>query len=253
MSFTVKKLAELSGVSVRTLHWYDEVGLLKPAFIGANGYRYYKEEQLLILQQVLFFKELGFNLNDIQNLMAQKDFDKIRSLHTHKQVLVNDIDRENQLIETIDKTIMHLRGKKGMSSEELYRGFDKDKHKEYEQYIVKYYGTKGEDLLFESKKRTEKWGDKEWRQAKDEGDLIHKDLAKAIDSGLSPESEEVQRIIRRHFEMQGKYFDLTKDVYTGLADLYKDHPDFKKYFDVYHKDMIPFIGKAIKYFAEKNL
>jgi DNA-binding transcriptional MerR regulator len=87
MAFTVKKLAKLSGVSVRTLHWYDEIGLLKPAYLGANHYRYYQEEQLLILQQILFFKELGFNLNDIQSLLAERDFDKLNSLEAHKQVL----------------------------------------------------------------------------------------------------------------------------------------------------------------------
>lgn len=87
MVFTVANLAKISGVSVRTLHWYDEVGLLKPAYHGSNGYRYYEEEQLLILQQILFFRELGFELKQIQKVLKRGDFDKIIALSSHRQVL----------------------------------------------------------------------------------------------------------------------------------------------------------------------
>ena len=109
MSYTVKKLATLSGVSARTLHWYDEIGLLKPAYYGDNSYRYYEEEQLLLLQQILFFRELGFNLNDIQKMLTSSDFDKVRALHAHKQTLAEDVNRMQELIQTIDKTILHLK------------------------------------------------------------------------------------------------------------------------------------------------
>ena len=76
MTYTVNQLAKLSGVSVRTLHFYDEIGLLKPAYYGENNYRYYEEEQLLILQQILFFREMGCPLNDIQRILSSNDFDK---------------------------------------------------------------------------------------------------------------------------------------------------------------------------------
>ncbi|HEV8052077.1 MAG TPA: MerR family transcriptional regulator, partial [Parachlamydiaceae bacterium] len=84
MVYTVTKLAKISGVSIRTLHWYDHIDLLKPAYYGANGYRYYEEEQLLILQQILFFRELGFELKQIQKLLARGDFDKIVALSSHR-------------------------------------------------------------------------------------------------------------------------------------------------------------------------
>src|SRR5580693_668450 len=87
MAFTVNKLAKLSGVSVRTLHFYDEIGLLKPAYYGDNNYRYYEEAQLLMLQQILFFRELGFQLNDIQRIIASPDFDKIKALESHRKIL----------------------------------------------------------------------------------------------------------------------------------------------------------------------
>lgn len=88
MSYKVKQLAKISGISVRTLHWYDEKGVLKPSYHGANGYRYYEEEQLLMLQQILFFRDLGLGLNDIQKLLQRDDFDKVKALQSHRQVLI---------------------------------------------------------------------------------------------------------------------------------------------------------------------
>lgn len=87
MVYTVAKLAKISGVSIRTLHWYDEIGLLKPAYHGANGYRYYEEKELLQLQQILFFKELGLTLKQIRKVIGKSDFDQIAALHSHRRAL----------------------------------------------------------------------------------------------------------------------------------------------------------------------
>lgn len=152
MAYTVKQLAKISNVSVRTLHWYDEIGLLKPAYQGANSYRYYEEKQCLKLQQILFFRELGFPLNDIQKLLMQDDFDHIKALEAHKQILERDINRKNQLIATIDKTIQHLRGKHKMSNEELYYGFDSQRQKQYERELVK-EGVVSQDWMDKYKKK----------------------------------------------------------------------------------------------------
>src|SRR3990170_4535706 len=135
MAYTVTKLAQISGVSVRTLHWYDEVGLLKPAYYGANGYRYYEEEQLLILQQILFFRELGFELKQIKRVLGRSDFDKMVALSSHRKVLQKNLERTKKLIKTIDKTIEHLKGTKKMKEQEMYYGFSKEKQAEYEKQI----------------------------------------------------------------------------------------------------------------------
>lgn len=253
MAYTVKQLAKMSGVSVRTLHWYDEIGILKPAFHGANGYRYYEEKQMLTLQQILFFKELGFDLHDIQKMLSQSDFDNIKALQAHRTILEKNIDRKKALITTIDKTLLHLRGEQVMSDKELYQGFDSARQKEYEQYLVKYHGTAAEDLLFASRKKTAKWDKDEWDDVKNQGDAIHKDLAKAIDQGLSIDCDEVQAIIHRHYQMIERFYEPNKEIYIGLTELYVQHPDFKKFFDVYHPDMIAFIGAAIRCYANKNL
>ena len=123
MVYTVKKLAKISGISIRTLRFYDEIGLLKPAYYGDNNYRYYEEEQLLMLQQILFYRELSFPLNDIQRIISSDDFNKIDALISHKQVLAQNLDRTKKLIKTVNQTIAHLRGKITMCDEKLFIGF----------------------------------------------------------------------------------------------------------------------------------
>src|SRR5580700_1485798 len=123
MAYTVSQVAGLSGVSVRTLHFYDEVGLLKPAYVSANGYRYYEEPQLLMLQQILFYRELGFELKDIRSILGRADFEQAATLESHRSVLEKNLARTQTLIATIDKTIEHVRGTKKMSSEEMFAGF----------------------------------------------------------------------------------------------------------------------------------
>jgi DNA-binding transcriptional MerR regulator len=104
MAYTVKKLAAMSAVSVRALHFYDEVGLLKPAYLGGNGYRIYEEPQLLMLQQILFYRELGFELKQIKKILSGPGFDKIAALESHRKVLQKNLAETRKLIVTIDKT-----------------------------------------------------------------------------------------------------------------------------------------------------
>jgi DNA-binding transcriptional MerR regulator len=108
---------------VRTLHFYDEMTPLKPAYSKANGYRIYEEPQLLMLQQILFYRELGFELKRVKEILSQQKFDRIAALKSHRQVLEKNVTRTRTLIETIDKTISHVKGTKKMNSEELFMGF----------------------------------------------------------------------------------------------------------------------------------
>jgi DNA-binding transcriptional MerR regulator len=110
MAYTVKQVAAMSSVSVRTLHFYDETGVLKPAYHKANGYRYYEEPQLLALQQILFYRELGFELKQIRQILDRDDFENLDALQSHRDILQKNLARTRTLIETIDKTIKHLKG-----------------------------------------------------------------------------------------------------------------------------------------------
>jgi DNA-binding transcriptional MerR regulator/quercetin dioxygenase-like cupin family protein len=123
MKQTVKQVAKMSGVSVRTLHFYDETGLLKPARHAASGYRIYEEPQLLILQQILLYREMGFELKQIKAILGRANFEKVAALQSHRKVLEKKLARTRTLIVTIDKTIDHLKGTKKMKGEEMFAGF----------------------------------------------------------------------------------------------------------------------------------
>jgi DNA-binding transcriptional MerR regulator len=123
MGYTVRQVARLSGVSVRTLHFYDEIGLLEPAYQAPNGYRVYEEPQLLTLQQILFYRELGFELKQIREILGRPDFEKVTALLSHRKVLEETLSRTRTLLRTIDNTAEHLKGRKQMTNEEMFAGF----------------------------------------------------------------------------------------------------------------------------------
>ncbi len=145
MAYTVKQLADLAGVSVRTLHYYDEIGLLTPDAYGENGYRYYDEDALLRLQQILFFRELDFRLDEIKAIIDRPDFDVLRALQTHRVTLAEKAARLGGLINTVDKTILRLKGELGMSDKELFEGFDEEKQKQYAEEARKRWGSESVD------------------------------------------------------------------------------------------------------------
>lgn len=246
MAYTVNKLAKLSGVSTRTLRFYDEIGLLKPAYVGDNDYRYYEEEQLLILQQILFYRELDFPLSEIQRIIRSDNFDKIEALQSHKCILEQRLDRAKQMIKTIDKTISHLRGKEKMKDEELYYGFDSEKQEKYEKQLVA-EGVVTQEYMDEYKK---KMTDHDIDKFMQEGKEINDALISAINEGLKPSSQEVQAIIRRHHAWVG--WNPTKDGYIGLCERYLT-PEFKKFYDQLHSELLNYIVEAIRIFAEREL
>jgi DNA-binding transcriptional MerR regulator len=251
MAYTVNKLAKLSGVSARTLHFYDEIGLLKPAYVGENNYRYYEEEQLLMLQQILFYRELGMPLSEIQRIISSDDFDKIEALQSHKKVLEESLDRSQQMIKTIDKTISHLRGKEKMKDKELYYGFDSEKAKEHERTLVE-KGIVTQEFMDECNKKIKKWSDKEKNDFIVEGENIMKALVAALEKKLQPSSTEVQALMRRHYDWIELSWTPTKESYIGLTDLYQT-PDFRVFFDTRHPELLDFIVKSMKIFAEREL
>jgi len=123
MAYTVKQVAAISGVSVRTLHFYDETGLLVPAYVGPNGYRFYEEPQLLILQQILFYREMGFELKQIKPMLGRTTSGQIPALESHRLLLQKKVVQTKTLLQTIDRTIDHLKGNTKMKTEEMFAGF----------------------------------------------------------------------------------------------------------------------------------
>ncbi|MBS3904378.1 MAG: MerR family transcriptional regulator [Simkania sp.] len=252
MTYTVTKLAKISGVSVRTLHWYDEVGLLKPAYYGANGYRYYEEEQLLILQQILFFRELGFELKQIRRVLGRSDFDKMVALSSHRQVLKKNLEQTRKLVKTIDKTIEHLKGTKKMKEKEMFSGFSKEQQAEYERQIIERFGEQGKVLIEESKQNAKKWSKTDEENFKEEFAAICKELTRLLEKNFKVGTSEVQNVVRRHYLWLSKCWTPTQESYAGHGQFIADS-DLRKAYEAYHPRLPEFIAEAIQVFANKEL
>ncbi len=255
MAYTVKKLAKISGVSIRTLHYYDEIGLLKPAYHGSNGYRFYEEEQLLILQQILFFRELGFELKQIQKVIGRKDFDKIAALSSHRQVLQKNLVRTKELIKTIDKTIKHLKGTQKMKEEDLYCGFiTKEQQAEYLTYLKNRFG-KDHPYFAEAEKNVKNWTKADLEHYKKESDADMKALAKLMESQVSPGSLEVQALVNKLYQWVKGFWTPNKESFIELGQMYTEL-EWKKFFgryDDHHPRLAKFLASGMKIFAEREL
>jgi DNA-binding transcriptional MerR regulator len=255
MAYTVAKLAKISGVSIRTLHWYDEIGLLKPAYHGANGYRYYEEEQLLLLQQILFFRELGFELKQIEGILKSSDFNRLAALSSHRKVLEKNLEKTKKLIKTIDRTIQHIQGTKKMKDEELYLGFSKEKQNEYQKYLINRFGNQVEASIKETVVNFKDLGKEGFENSKKEWNDICKNLAIQLKNKAIAGAPEVQKIIRKHFEWLKGYWTADRNSYPQLGDQYVGF-EWKQAFEPYdaeHPKLAQFLADGMKIFAEKNL
>jgi MerR family transcriptional regulator, thiopeptide resistance regulator len=255
MAYTVKKLAEISGVSIRTLHFYDEIGLLRPAYNGSNGYRFYEEEQLLILQQILFFRELGFELKQIKNIIGRKDFDKIAALSSHRQVLQKNLARTKELIKTIDKTVEHLKGNQKMKEEDLYCGFiTKEQQAEYLTYLKNRLG-KDHPYFAEAERNVKNWTKADLENYKNESDADMKALAKLMEKQFSTSSPEVQILVGKLYEWVKKFWTPNRESFIALGQMYTEL-EWKKFFgkyDLNHPKLAMYLASGMKIFAEREL
>jgi DNA-binding transcriptional MerR regulator len=252
MAYTVKQLAKLSGVSVRTLHYYDEVGLLKPAYHGANGYRYYGEPQLLMLQQILFYRELGFGLKQIHRILGRGDFDKVAALKSHREVLRKDLSRTRRLIATIDKTIEHLKGKKKMKEQEMFVGFDPKQQAKHEAYLIDRFGEGMKEGIAGSKRKVKHWTKADWEKSGAAFAAICQDLVGVMNRKLPATSPEAQQVIRRHFEWLKQFWTPNRESYAGHGCLIMDS-ELRKAYEAHDANLPEFVADAIKIYAENEL
>ncbi len=244
MAYTVKQLADLAGVSIRTLHYYDQIGLLRPETYGQNGYRYYGESAMLRLQQILFFKELDFSLEQIQAVIDRPDFDVLHALQSHRAALQHKSARLERLIQTIDTTILHLKGKTQMSKQQYFEGFSEEKQKQYEQEIRRRYG----DQAFEDVTDWNSYTAEQKADIQEQSKAIYRDLAANMHKG--PQSPEVQQIIARWHQHLRYFYEPSVERLRGLAQLYNEHPDFVATFTRIHPDLPPFLRRAIEYYCQ---
>jgi DNA-binding transcriptional MerR regulator len=253
--YTVKQVAKLSGVSVRTLHHYDEVGLLKPAAVGANGYRYYGKDELLRLQQILFHRELGFALEEIRKVLDAPDFDRKLALRTHRDRLAADARRYRRLVRTIDETLAALEGATTMDDSQMYKGFPPEKQAEYERWLVDRYGGDMAERIEAGKRKMKGWSPAEFDAGLAEIEAIETGLAKALTGGLPADSDAVMALMRRHHAWVARAWPKppTAAAYVGLGGLYQEHPDFRARYEAKAAGLTEYMAAAMKAFAERDL
>ena len=241
MAYTVKQLSTLAGVSIRTLHYYDEVGLLKPETYGANGYRIYGDQAVYRLQQILFFKELDFSLEEIKRILDRPQFNLLQTLEIHKGALQSREKRLKHLIATIDQTILHMKGKLAMKPKEMFSGFTEEKQKQYEAEIRQRYGEKA----FEGVKDWNSYSVAQKAHIQAESQAIYQDIKASMTEGL--DSPEVQACVARWHQHLRYFYEPSVERLSGLADMYVDHPDFASMFtENFGPGFAEFLRQAIK-------
>jgi len=245
--YTVKQLADLAGVTPRTLRHYDTIGLLRPSSVGDNGYRRYDEAAALRLQQIRFYRELDLGLEQIAALLAQPDFDAEATLRQHREALQQRVARLDQLIATIDKTILHLRGQTEMSTDELFAGFDEETQARYEQEAAEMYDPK---IVAESSRRWKSYTAEDRTRIQREGGQIYQDMVALL--GRDPADAAVQAVVARWHQNLRAFYEPTPDILRGLGQAYEEDPRFATFFAGLHPGLPAFLNRAIESYVASS-
>ncbi|WP_083089653.1 MerR family transcriptional regulator [Clostridium septicum] len=248
--YKIKEVATMAGISVRTLHYYDEINLLKPNFINKSGYRVYSKDDIERLHQILFFKELSFSLNEIKNIVNNPNFDKVEVLKIQKELLLRKRNRLDEIINSISDILSNSNN--SLDYNERFKVFNmkeiEEFKKKYEKEVREKYPKK---IVDECNKKTNKYNKDDWKKIQDNADEIFNSLAKLMDS--NPSCEEVQNLIEEYRNhITSNFYQCTIEIYRGLGELYVTDERFIKFYDKYKKDLANFIKEAIDIYCNKN-
>lgn len=240
----INEVALRTGVTVRTLHYYDEIGLLKPSEITQAGYRLYDDAALKALQQILFFRELDFPLDEIKEIILSPAFDKRRALEAHKELLSKKRERIDSLINLVESII---KGENNMSFKEFdLTEIEKTKMKFSEEVRERWGAT---HAYIESERKTENYGAEQWQQIDAESSGIFEVFAANRDK--NPECEEVQALVKKWQDfVTDKYYRCTNEILACLGQMYVGDERFTKNIDRYGVGTAKFISEAIKFYCK---
>lgn len=246
MEYTVNKLAEISGVTTRTLRYYDEIGLLKPARISSSGYRIYGRIEVNQLQQILFYRALEVSLDEIREIMSSKTFDAKKSLIEHHEKLLEKRAKLDQLIENVEKTIQESEGRLIMSDREKFEGLKKDLLKENEAK----YGTEirekyGDETVAKSNANFANLTEAQFERSNMLASEIIECLLKGMDSGDATGTF-AQEAAEKHKEWLMIYWpEYSKEAHVGLGEMYVADERFKVHYDQHRPGTAQFLCDAI--------
>lgn len=250
--FKVKEVANLTGVSIRTLHHYDRIGLLQPEAVTDAGYRLYSERDLERLQQILFFKEMDFTLQEIKDILDRPDFNRKESLKNHKALLLKKKKRLDEIIRTVEKTINSIEGGYQMKEKDMFEGFDMKEIEEHQKkYSEEAKARYGKETVEKVEKRTANYTPDDWGNIQAKTEEIYQRLISGMADG--PNDPAVQEAVAdwRQF-ITDHYYDCTIDIFRGLGDLYVDDPRFTKNIDKYQPCLAAFFKRAIHHYCDEQ-
>ncbi|MDM8533988.1 MerR family transcriptional regulator [Clostridiaceae bacterium HSG29] len=252
MEYTVKRLAQIAGVSARTLRYYDEIEILKPARINSSGYRIYREKEVDLLQQILFYRELGVNLKNIKGIIEAPTFDELKALEEHHEKLLEKREQLNQLIANVSNTIASKERSVRMSDKEKFEGFNKklieDNEEKYGEEIRSKYG---DEVIDRSNSKLNNMTKEDHDEVNKLEEEIIKELYTAFETG-NPASELAQKVAYLHRKWLSFYWDkYSKEAHAGLAQMYVDDKRFTAYYEK-KQGMTAFLRDAIKIYTGMN-
>jgi DNA-binding transcriptional MerR regulator len=254
MEYTIQKLASLAGVSTRTLRYYDEIGILKPARINSSGYRIYGQEEVNTLQQILFYRELGVGLDNIKDIVTAPSFDGAKALREHREKLLEKREQLDLLIANVDKTIALNEGRITMSNKEKFEGFKKkmveENEKKYGKEIREKYG---KDKVEASNAKVMNMTEEQYKEVTALAEQVHTTLAEAFKTG-DPAGELAQKAANLHKQWLTYYWkEYSKEAHAGLAQMYVDDERFTAYYDKEQPGTAEFLRDTIHiYTGQKN-
>lgn len=246
MEYTVQKLAKLAGVTGRTLRYYDEIGILKPARISASGYRIYGQAEVDKLQQILFYRELDIDLESIQKIINAPSFDEVEALKEHRDKLLTKQKRLEGLIENVDRTLAAKEGSITMTDKEKFEAFkqnliDENETKYGEEVRAKY----GNDTMDKSNAKLKGMSKNLYEQGEKLGEEVLVVLNEAFQTG-DPAGELAQKAADLHRQWLGFYWDsYSKEAHAGLAQMYVDDERFTAFYDKKQPGTAQFLRDAI--------
>lgn len=252
MEYTVQALAKIAGISSRTLRYYDEIGLLRPARISTSGYRIYGQLEVDLLQQILFYKELGVDLSGIRSIVYKADFDGVAALKEHHEKLIDKKHQLERLIENVNRTINAKEGRITMNDKEKFEGFKKEiideNEKKYGKEIREKYS---DETIDKSNKKFGKMTQEEYQEVTRLNDEIMQTLKEAYMTG-NPESEQAQKAAELHKRWISYYWDeYSPQAHAGLAQMYVDDERFRIYYDKDQDGLAKFLRDAILIYTKK--
>jgi len=252
MEYTVQRLSRLAGVSARTLRYYHEIGLLKPARVNSSGYRIYGQEEVDMLQQILFYRELGMSLDGIKELITDPGFDKMLALRKHRESLLEKRAQLDLLIANVDKSIAQKEGKLTMTDKEKFEGFKQRLVDENEQkYGKEVRGKYGNDTVDNSNQKVLNMTPAQHEEITRLNEELMANLKAAFGTG-DPAGELAQKAADLHRQWLCYYWpEYNKDAHAGLAQMYVDDERFTAYYDKEQPGLAKFLRDAIHIYTRK--